>query len=48
MARPLAGDDTTITMTALHRRQTRVLPAVLQVLEHLRQLAREPLPARTA
>jgi hypothetical protein len=35
-------------MTALHRRQARVLPAVLQVLDHLREQARQPLPARTA
>ncbi|MDT5033443.1 MAG: hypothetical protein QOC94_3614 [Actinoplanes sp.] len=38
--RPLAGDNTVVTMIALHRRQPRVLPAVLQVLEHLRAVAR--------
>ncbi|WP_328472550.1 LysR family transcriptional regulator [Actinoplanes sp. NBC_00393] len=48
VTRPLLGDTTVITMAALHRRQTRVLPAVLQLLEHLREQAREPLPARTA
>jgi len=48
VTRPLAGDDTVVTMTALHRRQNRVLPAVLQVLGHLRELAGRPLPARTA
>jgi DNA-binding transcriptional LysR family regulator len=48
VTRPLAGNDTVVTMTALHRRQARVLPAVLQVLEHMRELARQPLPARAA
>jgi DNA-binding transcriptional LysR family regulator len=48
VTRPLAGDTTVVTMTALHRRQARVLPAVLQVLGHLREQARQPLPARTA
>jgi DNA-binding transcriptional LysR family regulator len=48
VTRPLAGDDTTVTMTALYRRQTRVLPAVQQVLQHMCDLARRPLPARTA
>lgn len=48
VTRPLAGDDTVVTMTALHRRRPRVLPAVLQVLDHLRDLAGRPLPARTA
>jgi DNA-binding transcriptional LysR family regulator len=48
VTRPLAGDTTVVTMTALHRRQARVLPAVLQVLGHLRDQARRPLPARTA
>jgi DNA-binding transcriptional LysR family regulator len=48
VTRPVAGDDTVVTMTALHRRQARVLPAVRQVLEHMRELARQPQPARTA
>ena len=48
VSRPLAGDTTTITLTALHRRQTRVLPAILQLLWHLREQARQPRPARTA
>ena len=48
VTRPLAGDSTVVTMTALHRRQARVLPAVLQILEHLREKARQRLPARTA
>jgi DNA-binding transcriptional LysR family regulator len=42
VTRSLAGDDTVVTMIALHRRQARVLPAVLQVLEHMRELARQP------
>ncbi|MEU4237519.1 LysR family transcriptional regulator [Actinoplanes sp. NPDC026619] len=33
--RPLAGDRTVVTMVALHRRQPRVPPAVLQLLAHL-------------
>ncbi|GID90904.1 LysR family transcriptional regulator [Amorphoplanes digitatis] len=48
VTRPLVGDTTVITMTALHRRQTRVQPAVLQLLTHLRERAGRPLPARTA
>ena len=48
VTRPLLGDTTIITMTALHRRQARVLPAVLQLLGHLRERARLPMPARTA
>ncbi|GIJ47850.1 LysR family transcriptional regulator [Virgisporangium aliadipatigenens] len=47
VTRPLAGDSTVVTMTALHRRQARVLPAVLEVLGHLREQARRPLRART-
>lgn len=47
VARPLEG-NTVITMTALHRRAARVLPAVTQLLHHLRELARRPLPSRTA
>ena len=53
VTRPLAGDTTVITMTALHRRQARVLPAVRQMLGHLRdgrelageRRAAEPRPA---
>ena len=48
VTRPLAGDTTVVTMTALHRRQARVSPAVLQVLDQLRERARQVLPARTA
>lgn len=48
VTRPLAGDSTIITMTALNRRQARALPAALQVLECLRAQARQPVPARTA
>lgn len=48
VTRPLAGDTTVITMTALHRRETRVLPAVTQLLGHLRERARRPLRERTA
>ncbi|GAB1692387.1 LysR family transcriptional regulator [Krasilnikovia sp. M28-CT-15] len=48
VTRPLAGDTTVITMTALHRRRARVLPAVQQMLGHLREQARQPLQARTA
>jgi hypothetical protein len=34
-------------MAALHRRQARVSPAVVEVLGHLRERARHALPART-
>lgn len=40
VTRPLAGDTTLVRMTALHRRQARVLPAVTQMLSHLREQAR--------
>ncbi|WP_281893569.1 LysR family transcriptional regulator [Phytohabitans aurantiacus] len=39
VARPLVGDTTVVTMVALHRRQSRVSPAVLDVLRHLRTQA---------
>jgi DNA-binding transcriptional LysR family regulator len=45
VTRPLAGDTTVITMTALHRRQARVLPGVLHLLGHLREQARGVIPA---
>ncbi|GIF20538.1 DNA-binding transcriptional LysR family regulator [Actinoplanes tereljensis] len=45
VTRPLAGDDTVVTMVALHRRQARVPPVVLELLEHLRGRAGSPAPA---
>ena len=39
VVRPLAGDTTVITMTALHRRSTRVPTAVREVLRHLSERA---------
>ncbi|GAA3221038.1 LysR family transcriptional regulator [Dactylosporangium siamense] len=46
MTRPIKGDTTVITMAALHRRQARVPPAVVELLDHLRDRARQALPAR--
>ncbi|MER7006135.1 LysR family transcriptional regulator [Dactylosporangium sp. NPDC000555] len=48
VTRPLAGDTTLVTMAALHRRQTRVPPAVREVLALLRERASRPLRDRTA
>jgi DNA-binding transcriptional LysR family regulator len=42
--RPLAGDDTIVTMAALHRRQARVPAAVTELLRHLRDRARAVVP----
>jgi DNA-binding transcriptional LysR family regulator len=35
VARPIAGDRTTVTMVALRRRDPRLPPAVREMLEHL-------------
>lgn len=48
VTRPLLGDTTVITMAALHRRQTRLPPAIVEVLGHLRERARHALPDRAA
>ncbi|MEV4510395.1 LysR family transcriptional regulator [Dactylosporangium sp. NPDC049525] len=48
VTRPLRGDTTVITMAALHRRQARVPPAIVEVLGHLRDRARHALPGRAA
>ncbi|MFF5234939.1 LysR family transcriptional regulator [Dactylosporangium sp. NPDC000521] len=40
VTRPLRGDTTVVTMAALHRRQLRVPPAVVEILSHLRARAR--------
>jgi DNA-binding transcriptional LysR family regulator len=47
VTRPLRGDTTVITMSALHRRQARVPAAIVEVLGHLRERARHALPGRT-
>ncbi|MEU0557760.1 LysR family transcriptional regulator [Dactylosporangium sp. NPDC006015] len=40
VTRPLRGDTTVVTMAALHRRQPRVPPAIVEILSHLRARAR--------
>jgi len=42
VARPIAGDRTTVTMVALRRRETRVTPMVRDMIQHFRQHARRP------
>ena len=46
VTRPLAGDDTVVTMAALHRRQLRVPPAVRDLVALLRARAARPPLAR--
>ncbi|MEV4137722.1 LysR family transcriptional regulator [Dactylosporangium sp. NPDC049742] len=40
VTRPLRGDTTVVTMAALHRRQPRIPPAIVEILSHLRARAR--------
>jgi len=42
VARPIAGDRTTVTMAALRRRQTRITPIVRDMIQHFRDHAGRP------
>jgi len=47
VARPIANDETSITMVVLRRRQTRVTSIVRDMIQHLRDHAKRPsVPAR--
>ncbi|RNL65389.1 LysR family transcriptional regulator [Nocardioides marmoriginsengisoli] len=46
VTRPLAGDRTTLTLAAVHRRQSRVPAAVRDFLGHLREQAEDGAPSR--
>jgi DNA-binding transcriptional LysR family regulator len=48
VARPIAGDQTTVTMVALRRRQARVNPIVRDMIMHLRDHARRQASERQA
>jgi DNA-binding transcriptional LysR family regulator len=42
VARPIANDQTTVTMVALRRRQTRLTPIVRDMIQHFRNHAKRP------
>jgi DNA-binding transcriptional LysR family regulator len=39
VARPIAGDDTIVTMVAVRRRKARISPLVRDMIQHLQNLA---------